>query len=185
MTPDPTPPADENALGPDPAFAVRLYEELRNLAGRALGRQQARHTLQPTALVHEAYLKLADAPQVPRERSHFLALAAKVMRQVLIDHARSKSAQKRGGDWQRITLREGTGASSEPEVDLLALDEALDELSRLNERKARLVELRFFAGLTETEAAESLGISRTEASREWRLAKAWLSHRLKADEDAS
>ncbi|MGE0479474.1 MAG: ECF-type sigma factor [Phycisphaerae bacterium] len=151
-----------------------VYEELRALAAAYFRNQPADHTLQPTALVHEAYVKLIqDSPVDARDRSHFMALAARVMRQVLIDHARSRSREKRGAGWERITLAAVGSAVREP-VDVEALEEALQRLAALSERKARLVELRFFGGLSEEQAADVLQISRASAAREWRFARAWL-----------
>lgn len=168
--------------GQDPAS--QIYEELRRLAAAQLRGQPAGHTLQPTALVHEAWLKLASGPELQfEERGAYLGLASRAMRQVLVDHARGKGRAKRGGDWQRITMAAVGPSQGEGDVDLLALEEALEELARLNADRVRLVELRFFGGLTETEAAEVLGISRREASRQWRTVRAWLAARLTAENE--
>lgn len=157
-----------------------VYEELRALAGAYFRNQPADHTLQPTALVHEAYLKLVrDADAAPRDRAHFLALAARVMRQILVDHARRRGRAKRGGEQlQRITLDHAALGANAQALDPLALEEALQKLAALGERKARLVELRFFGGLSEEEAADVLRISRATAAREWRFARAWLIQEL-------
>lgn len=156
-----------------------LYDELRSLAATFLRRERVDHTLQPTALAHEAWLRLVDADQVQwRGRSHFLGLAARVMRRVLIDHARRNQAAKRGGGRRRITLSEATPIVGKGEVDLLALDEALTELARLDERKARVVEARFFSGMTMRQVAEVLGVSQTTAEEDWYFARAWLAHQL-------
>ena len=163
--------------GSDPTPLI--YDELRRLAASQLGLQAAGHTLQATALVNEAWLKLAANPDlVFEDRRAYLVLASRAMRQVLIDHARGKQRDKRGGGWQRVTLAALEADEDALQVDMLALDEALTELAKLNEDRVRLVELRFFGGLTETEAAEVLGISRREASRQWRAVRAWLHTRL-------
>lgn len=162
-----------------PAAAEELfpavYDALRALAGACFRNQPADHTLQPTALVHEAYVKLVGSRALPPlDRAHFLALAARVMRQVLVDHARGKRRDKRGGERRQVTLAAAELVAERPALDLLALDEALEKLAELNPQHARLVELRFFGGLGEQEAADVLGISRTSAARSWRFARAWL-----------
>ncbi len=166
-------------------FTPRVYRELRAVAGRYFKDERADHTLQPTALVHEAYARLADANVAEgRSRDQFFVLAAKAMRNILVDHARARGREKRGGGWRRITLDGAVTASgSEETVDVEALDAAMDRLAALDERKASLVELRFFVGLTSEQAAEALGISRTLASNEWRVARAWLYREL-SEEDA-
>jgi RNA polymerase sigma factor (TIGR02999 family) len=156
-----------------------LYEELRALAGALLRQERAGHTLQPTALAHEAWLRLVDAEKVRWQgRAQFLALAARVMRRVLIDHARRRDAEKRGGGRHRITLSDATPVCGRSEVDLLALDEALTELAAVADRKARVVEYRYFSGMTMPEVAEALGISQTTAEDDWYFARAWLARRL-------
>jgi len=170
--------------GGDQQAAARLlplvYDELRALAGSFFARQTPGHTLQPTALVHEAYLKLAEHEGARWEnRAHFFAVAARAMRQVLMNHARDKVAAKRGGGWQRITLDAAVTPMATREIDILALDEALDRLNALSERQARVIELRFFGGLTIAEAAHILGVGTTTVEDDWHLAKAWLSRELK------
>lgn len=156
-----------------------VYEELRALAGAYFRNQPADHTLQPTALVHEAFVKLVqDVALEPRDRAHFMALAARVMRQVLVDHARSRSREKRGGNQRRVSLDSVDLPAEGREIDVLSLEEAMSRLMQLSEQKARLVELRFFGGLTEDEAADVLQISRAAASRDWRFARAWLINEL-------
>lgn len=156
-----------------------VYEELRALAGSFFRQRSPNETLQPTALVHEAYLRLTSgAVGKIADRNHFFALAARVMRQVLVDHARRRGGKKRGGAWNRISFHEFLMPSDELSIDMLALDEALRKLAEHSERKARLVELRFFGGLSSEEAAELLDISRTSAAREWRFARAWLIQQL-------
>ncbi len=158
-----------------------VYEELRRMAAAFFAGERPGHTLQPTALVHEAYLKLVGQPIEWASRGQFFCVAAKAMRNLLVDHARGRGRGKRGGGWQRINALsavEDAGRGADP-LDVLALDEALGQLADLDERKARLVELRFFAGLTSDEAADSLGISRATAAEDWRMARAWLHRRLK------
>jgi RNA polymerase sigma factor (TIGR02999 family) len=160
-----------------------VYDELRQLARAVFQGRRAGQTLQPTALVHEVYLRLIDPARVEvRDRAHFCALAATAMRQVLTDHARRRLAQKRGGDRQRATLAElpvGLPASEERSLDLLALDEVLLLLERLDPRQHRIVELRYFAGLEVEEVAEVLALSKSTVEREWRAARAWLGARLR------
>lgn len=168
----------------NPDAAERLmplvYDELRRLASSFMRRERSDHTLQPTALVHEAYMRLVDQRSVEwRDRSHFLAIAAQAMRRILVDHARRRGAEKRGGG-NRVTLQESMAVSEGQEVDVLALEEALHELETLDERQVRVVELRFFGGLTVEETAEALGVSAPTVVRDWRHAKAWLRRRLDA-----
>ena len=159
-----------------------VYEELRRLASAYLRRERADHTLQPTALVHEAFVKLADrtAHAYP-ERRHFLAAGARAMREILMDHARARNVQKRGGGAGRVTLHEEDTPAVPGEVDLIALDEALHRLAELDERKARMVELRFFGGLTIEEITQTLGVSHMTVSNDWRMARAWLAQELSSD----
>lgn len=159
-----------------------VYPELRRLARSYLRRERRDHTLQTTALVHEAYERLVDQSRVSWQgRTHFMAVAAQVMRRVLIDHARQRARLKRGGDWQRVTL-EGLGAApgaGELGLDeLLALDHALTKLATLDEREARVVELRYFAGMTAEEIASSLDVSKRSVQRDWTHARAWLKREL-------
>jgi RNA polymerase sigma factor (TIGR02999 family) len=156
-----------------------VYAQLRALAGSYFQQQQLSHTLQPTALVHEAYLKLVDQSAMEwKDRAHFFAVAATAMRQILIDHARRKHAAKRGGDWQRVTIDQAASPSSLGEIDVLALDEAMTTLASIDPRQARVVELRFFGGLSVEEAAEALKVSTRTVELDWRMAKAWLSKAL-------
>jgi RNA polymerase sigma factor (TIGR02999 family) len=155
-----------------------IYAELRRLAGQAMRHQPPGHTLQPTALVHEAYLKLAAAHHLAlADRGHLLATAATAMRQVLVDHARSQKRDKRGGQPLRVTLPEGA-ARAEPAIDLLALDEALSRLGAIDGQQVRIIELRYLAGLTVEEAAELLGLSPRTIKRETATAKAWLMREI-------
>ena len=167
----------------DAAAADRLlplvYDELRAMAGSYMARRPPGHTLQPTALVHEAYLRLAGSEgDAWQSRAHFMAVAGRAMRQILINHARDKAAAKRGGDRDRVTLDEAVAISDVRELDVIALDLALSKLADLNERQARIVELRFFGGLTIPEASHVLGVGTTTVEDDWRLAKAWLSREL-------
>ena len=155
------------------------YNELRRLAGSMLRNHRPGHTLQATALVHEAYLKLlGDEHPNWESRAHFFALAARVMRQILVDHARSHMAEKRGGGVARVPLDEAIAYSREQAGELVHLDEALADLAKFDERKARVVEMRFFAGMTGEEIAEALGISVPTVTRDLRMGQAWLSARL-------
>ena len=156
-----------------------VYAELRRIAARALLAERREHTLQPTALVNEVYVRLVERPNASwQDRAHFLACAARVMRQILVDHARAHRADKRGGGLLRVTLGEETLAAEGPEVDFLALDAALDRLARQDEQKSRIVELRYFGGLSNEETAEALGISPRSVKRGWALARAWLRREL-------
>jgi RNA polymerase sigma factor (TIGR02999 family) len=159
-----------------------VYGELRRLAARAMRGERGDHTLQPTALVHEAYLRLAAGARPEwRDRVHFYAVAARTMRRVLVDHARRQRAARRGGGAPTVTLADGAAASPPPRpVDLLDLDDALEALARHDERKARVVEMRYFAGLTEAETADALGVSEPTVRLDARLARAWLYRRLDA-----
>jgi RNA polymerase sigma factor (TIGR02999 family) len=169
----------------DPAQAEELlsivYDELRQLARRQLQGERAGHTLQPTALVHEAYLRLVDARDLRWEsRGHFFGTAARVMRQVLVDHARRRNAGKRGGALQRVTLETSIADEDAVAADVLDLHEALERLTANDAELARLVELRFFAGLTLDETAEALGVSRRKVAKDWSVARLWLQRELRA-----
>ena len=162
-----------------------VYHELRALAQSYFDRQRRDHTLQPTALVHEAFIRLVGNPDMQWEgRSHFLAVAAKAMRNVLADHARARRRLKRSPGGDRVTLSGIGGEEADRAFDALDIDEALDELARLNERHAQIVELRFFGGQTIAEAARVLGIAERTVRSEWRLTRAWLRQRLGAGESA-
>lgn len=156
-------------------LAPVVHRELRRIAGRLMAAQRPNHTLQATALVNEAYLRLVDAQQVNwQDRAHFFALCARAMRQILVDHARSRGSAKRGGGQVAIELEEGLAAGSSPEANLLELDDALNRLAELDPRKSRVIELRFFGGLSVAETAEALKISPETVQRDWKLARAWL-----------
>ncbi len=162
-----------------------VYDDLRRLAAWQLQAERPDHTLQPTALVHEAYLKLAgQSPVEWHNKAHFFALAAQVMRHILVDHARTRQRGKRGGGQTTVALDEALNLSAASEPGLLELDEALSTLAKKDERKSRIVELRYFGGLNIEETAEVLGISPTTVRREWTMAKAWLRRELRRDDDA-
>lgn len=160
----------------------RIYGELRSLASNYLSREYRKnHTLQPTALVHEAYLRLVDQKAAGwQSRSHFFGAAANVMRQILVDHARRHKAEKRGGEFEKMQIEESIVIeSSDCSFELLDLNEALEELTRFDGQKAKIVELRYFGGLSVEETAEVLGVSEITVKRHWRVAKAWLYGKLK------
>jgi RNA polymerase sigma factor (TIGR02999 family) len=160
-----------------------VYQELRAIAGQYFRGQPADHTLQPTALVHEAFLKLVDHSDIAwQSRAHFLAVAAKAMRQILVDHARARATAKRGGDRILLTLDEAVvGAVETPEIDLLALNEFLTKLAELDDRQGRIVEMRFFGGMRVKEIAEVLGVTKTTVDNLWRAARAWLNVQLSGE----
>jgi len=159
-----------------------VYGELRQLAAGHLARERRDHTLQPTALVHEAFLRLVDHRRIQWQgRAHFLALAATLMRQLLIDHARKHRAEKRGGGGARVTLHDGDAMLEARPVELIALDDALSALAAIDPRQARVVELRFFGGLTVEEAAEVLAVSPATVKLDWSMARAWLVRELRRE----
>ena len=156
-----------------------VYGELHSLAARYLRRERVNHTLQPTALVNEAYLRLVDQQKVVwQNRAQFFGLAARLMRNILVDHARSHQAAKRGGQQYSVSLSHADRLSEKPEVDLVALHETLERLEAYDPQKSQIVELRFFGGLTIEETAEVLDISHATVERDWKLARAWLRHEL-------
>jgi RNA polymerase sigma-70 factor (ECF subfamily) len=155
-----------------------VYQELRRLAASYLRNQVQGHTLQPTALVHEAYLRLMGSDADWKDRAHFFNLAATIMRQILVDHARTKTAGKRGGGHAKVEFRDTLNYSDEKAADLVALDDALRSLAAVDERKARVIELRYFGGLNVEESAEALGVSIATVGRETRHAEAWLRREL-------
>lgn len=164
-----------------------VYGELRRLAGHYLRNEKSGHTLQPTALVHEAYLRLVDLNQMEwQNRAQFFGVAANFMRRVLVDHARARLAEKRGCGGQKLSLSEAANFFERKDVDLIALDDAMDSLARLDPQQCRVVELRFFAGLTIEETAEALGVSPMTVKRDWRTAKLWLRREIskEAERDA-
>jgi RNA polymerase sigma-70 factor (ECF subfamily) len=160
-----------------------IYEDLRRLAAAYMRREPVGHALQPTALVNEAYLRLVDQRRVKwRNRAHFFGVAAGMMRRILVDQARRRRAERRGRDWKRVTLTGVDLAAHEPNhIDVLALHESLETLTGFDPQQARIVELRYFAGLTIDEAAEVVGVSAATVEREWTIAKAWLRANLSAE----
>jgi RNA polymerase sigma factor (TIGR02999 family) len=162
-----------------------VYDELHGLARRQMRGERPEHTLQTTALIHEAYLRLCGADVAWEGHVHFLAVAAQTMRRILVDHARARARDKRGGGAQAVPLNEGLAASPERTPDVVALDEAIARLSALDQRKARVVELHYFGGLTYDETAAALGVSTATIDRELRLAKAWLYQELRPSEKDS
>ena len=178
------PPADVTQLllqwGKGDASALNqlmplVYDELRRLARRCLRRERQGHTMQTTTLVHEAYLRLIDQSRVNwQNRAHFFGVAAQIMRRLLVDHARKHNAEKRGQDFQKLSLDENIDRAVERSAELIALDDALKTLATFDQQKARMVELRYFGGLSIEETADVMGVTPTTIKRHWRLAKAWL-----------
>jgi RNA polymerase sigma-70 factor (ECF subfamily) len=167
---------DKEALD---ALLPLVYEELRQQASRYLRRERVGHTLQTTALIHEAYLKLVDQKNVHwQNRAHFFGIAAQLMRRILVDHARSKKRAKRGGSDIRVSFNEANAFAPGQDLDIVALDEALARLAEVDEQQSRIVELRFFSGLTVEETAEVLSISPATVKRDWSMAKAWLHREI-------
>ena len=156
-----------------------VYEELKRIAGKHLRRQHREHTLQTTALVHEAYLKLVNQEDARWEnRVHFFAVAARVMRHVLIDYARARQSEKRGGECVKLSLDEAYHLSDEKQAEIIALDDALNQLAAMDEQKAKIVEMRYFAGMSNEEIAAALGIGTATVTRAWRTARAWLQTQI-------
>jgi len=161
-----------------------VYEELHRLAKSYMGKERSGHTLQTTALVNEAYLRLVGAKEVRwQNRAHFFAVSARMMRRILVDFARAKHELKRGGGAQQVSLDEALAVSPEPSADLVALDEALTRLACLHPRQAEVVEMRYFGGLTEEEVAEVLKVSLRTAQQDWRLARLWLYRELRSEQE--
>jgi RNA polymerase sigma factor (TIGR02999 family) len=159
-----------------------VHQQLHEIARRCMAGERQGHSLQATALVNEAYLRLIDANDVRwHDRAHFLAVAARVMRRILVDHARTRHARKRGGDATQVTFDEALVVSNEPREDFIALDDALEALATFDERKSRVVELRFFGGLSVEETAAVLKVSSDTVMRDWRLAKVWLQREMRGD----
>jgi len=162
-----------------------VYRELHLRARRCMAREREQHSLQTTALIHEAYLRLVgSAPVAWESRSHFFAIAACLMRRILVDRARARRSQKRGGDARPVAFDEQLIVSGQPSRDLVSLDDALQALATFDERKARVVEMRFFGGLSVEETAEVLGVSPQTVLRDWKLSKAWLLREMKRGEGA-
>lgn len=158
-----------------------VYDELRRMAGGQMGRERSGHTLQPTALVHEAYFRLAGQNCSFRNRAHFFGVASQAMRRILLDHARAGQAEKRGGDQQRVEFDEARDVPAGPAPgapDLLSLDEALKHLEAVDRRQARIVEMKYFGGMNYREISEAMGISEATIKRDWTLARAWLKREM-------
>jgi RNA polymerase sigma factor (TIGR02999 family) len=174
------------SLGDDQALHQLIplvYDELHRVARRYMSAERGSHTLQTTALIHEVYVRLVDVPSASvRNRAHFFAICARLMRNVLVDFARSRGYQKRGGGAVHIALSESLYVSSSPDPNLVALDEALEQLAALDRRKSDVVELRFFGGLSVEETAEALAISPETVTRDWKFAKAWLLRALNPED---
>ena len=165
-------------------LAPLVYAELRRLAKSYMRKERAGHTLQTTALINEAYLRLIDAGQVEwRNRAHFFGVAARAMRQILVAMARERGCQKRGGGARRVSLDEAMVIDAGPDEDLVALDESLEALAEFDGRKAQVVEMRFFGGLTEAEIAAALDVSSETVRRDWRLARSWLRRKLSEEQN--
>jgi RNA polymerase sigma factor (TIGR02999 family) len=156
-----------------------VHAELHRIARRCMAGERANHSLQATALINEAYVRLVGTAVAWHDRTHFLAVAARVMRRILVDHARARRYQKRGGDAARITFDEALIVTADPRADFVALDDALEALAKFDERKSRVIELRFFGGLTVEETASVLGVSCDTVIRDWRLAKVWLRREMR------
>jgi RNA polymerase sigma-70 factor, ECF subfamily len=159
-----------------------VYSELHRIARRYMERENPGHTLQTTAVIHEAYLRLADQPDVQwQNRAHFYGFAARVMRHILVDYARGRLSMKQGGNMQHVSLDEAAVASLQPTAELIALDDALKQLESVDARKSRVVEMRYFGGLNVEEVAEVLKVSSITVIRDWNMAKAWLYRALKSE----
>jgi RNA polymerase sigma-70 factor (ECF subfamily) len=170
---------DKQALD---ALLPLVYDELRRQAARYLRHERVGHTLQTTALIHEAYLKLVDQKNVHwQNRAHFFGIAAQLMRRILVDHARTKKRAKRGGSDVRVSFSKANVFAKSQDLDIVALDEALDRLAELDEQQSKIVELRFFSGLTVEETAEVLGISAATVKRDWSMARAWLHREISGE----
>jgi RNA polymerase sigma-70 factor, ECF subfamily len=169
----------EGHAGASDELFARVHHELRRLAAAYMRHERPGHTLQPTALVHEAYLRLVDQREAtPENRAHFFGIAAGVMRRILIDHARAKRAEKRGGDHLRVGLTDASEVAAQQSDSLIEIDRALERLQAMDARRARVVELRVFAGMTIEEIAEVTGVGPRTVDRDWRIARAWLRREL-------
>lgn len=163
-----------------------MHDELHGIARQCLAGERRGHTLQATALVNEAYVRLVDAKVVSwHDRAHFLAVAARVMRRILVDHARRRRSQKRGGAADKVSFDEALAVADEPREDFVALDDALQALAAIDERKSRVIELRFFGGLSVAETASVLAISPETVMRDWQMARAWLQREMRSQKTGS
>ena len=156
-----------------------IYGELRRIAAARMQSERPAHTLSPTALVHEVYLRMSGSEETFENRTHFLAVAARAMRHILVDHARARRANKRGGEAENLSIEGMDVPSPQSDEELLLLDDALDRLAAMSPRQSRVIELRYFAGLTEEEVASVLGVTRRTVNRDWSMARAWLHGQLK------
>lgn len=176
-----------DARAVDQLFGL-VYDELRGLASHHFKNQPAKHTLQPTALIHEAYIRMVRSDDLElKDRAHFFALASRVMRQLLVDHCRKRRASKRGGEWGQVSLEFAAdqGKDADHALDVLALDEALEKLSELDPRKGRVVELRYFGGLSNPEVADALEVSIRTVESDWAMARAWLKREIEGGSAAT
>lgn len=169
---------DQNAVN---ELTPLVYDELRRLAARQMSGERGSHTLQATALVNEAYMRLVGADIPYQDRTHFFAVASRTMRRILVDHAKTRGRKKRGGDFAKVTLEEGLVMSPEPDSDIMRLDDALKLLEEQDERKAKVIELHFFGGLTYDEIAKAVEVSPATVHRELRMGKAWLQRELSTE----
>ena len=160
------------------ALVPLVYSELRRLAAHYLKSERGEHTLQPTALVHEAFLRLVEQETAWQNRTHFFAMAANLMRRILVDYARSHTAEKRGGAAEKVAIEDAFVFVKEKPAQMIALDEALEEMAKIDPRRSRVVELKFFGGLTNEEIAEVLGVHVNTVLRDWNLARAWLKTQI-------
>lgn len=167
------------------ALMAAIYQDMRRLAAHHMSGERKDHTLQPTAIVHEAYVRLIDQRSTDwKDRLHFFAVASRIIRRILIDHARASEADKRGGNRTRISLADHDVAGPDRDIDLIALDEAMNELAEINPQQCKIVELRYFGGCTVEDVAEVLKIGKRTVDRDWQAAKAWLFLRLEGDGDS-
>jgi len=165
----------------DQLFSL-VYDELRRLASGLMKRERTDHTLRPTALVHEAYLRLADASRIEWQgRAHFFGVAARAMRQILVEHARRRAAAKREGGWERVTLDRALDLETVPDVEIIRLEDVLNEIAEMDDRMSRIVELRVFGGMKVEEVAHVLGVSPGTVKNDWRVARMWISRKLAED----
>lgn len=180
--------ADQDGAGGElpPGVLDAIYDDLRSMADRKLKKERPGHVLQATALVHEAYMKIADQHSVDwKGKTHVYAFAAQAMQRILVDSARSKNRQKRGGDWQRVTMHDIHGVSDSAQLDMVDLQDALAKMRVVDERQARIVELKLFTELSPEEIAEHLGVSVRTVGRDWKMGRAWLARAMRSGKGSS